>query len=200
MKKRVLYSVGVLLALAAAFGVGRFLSPEKVVEKVVEVERAVEVVRESELEAVVEELAEEIRTLKSQLTDVKKSIHRETRTVQHPSGMVETVKVEDINVSKVVKEQEIKYVDREVKTVEVHYVDRVVEKEVEKLVEKERLVTSRPDWRVSPMVGVSSTSDGWVKGNVTYGGMVERRIIGGVSIGVWGLTSGQAGVGVSFEF
>lgn len=200
MKKWVLYSVVALLALAAAFSAGRFLSPEKVVEKVVEVERVVEVVKESELEAVVEELVEEVRTLKSQLTDVKKSIHRETRTVQHPSGMVETVKVEDINVSKVVKEQEIKYVDREVKTVEIRYVDRVVEKEVEKVVEKKKLVTSRPDWRVSPMVGFNSTGEGWVKGNLTYGGMVERRIIGGVSVGAWGLTSGQVGIGLSLEF
>ena len=192
MRKEVLYGLGALLAVVAAFSAGRFFSPEKVVEKVVEVERVVEVIDERKLQI----LTEEVRNLKTQLTDVKKSIHRETRIVEHPSGLVETVKVEDINVSKVVKEQEIQYVDRETKIVEVRYVDRVEEK----VVEKEKVVTLRPDWRVTPMVGLNTTGAGWLPGKVTYGAMLERRIHGGVSVGAWGLSSGQVGVGLSLEF
>lgn len=54
---------------------------------------------------------------------------------------------------------------------------------------------AQPDWRVSGLVG-------WDFGRtqLVYGGAVERRIIGPVWLGVWGLSSGAAGgsVGVTF--
>lgn len=70
--------------------------------------------------------------------------------------------------------------------------------------------TLRPDWRVGALVG-ARFSGGPV--GVAAGGIVERRILGGVSVAVWGLlevdttkpaapavNAGQVGLGVLAEF
>lgn len=208
VKKYVMWGGSLLGALVVAFSVGRYTAkPEQVVtttyikgeerEKVVVVEK----IDETKLR----ELVVQVASLTTQLKDVKKSIHREERTVTHPSGIVETTKVEDINVSKVVKEQAIQYVDRVEKVVETKYVDRVVEVEKEKIVTKEqRVEVGHPQWRVSPLIGVNVRDlrvvQGLSTGPLVYGAEVERRILGPFSAGAWLLSSGQGGIKASIEF
>lgn len=58
-----------------------------------------------------------------------------------------------------------------------------------------------PDWRVGALVGGSLTAPMLpLSGPLAVGVIVERRIIGPVSLGVWGLSSGQAGVAITGEF
>lgn len=69
--------------------------------------------------------------------------------------------------------------------------------------------TNRPDWRLGALLGAKFS--GGPVGPVA-GGIVERRIVGGVSVGVWGLlefdtrgpapavTAGTVGGGVLAEF
>lgn len=192
-KKVAAVAAGSLLLLAGAFSAGRFLTPAKVVERVVTETRTVEklIVDEESIR----ELKEQNREFREQLSEMKKAIHRETRTTKYADGREETIKVEDINVSKVVTEQTVKYVDREVKTTETRYVDRTVD--VHHTIEKTKTVeAAKPDWRVGAVVGVNLS-------DITkpvYGGLVERRIIGPVSVVGMGLSNGTASIGVTMEF
>ncbi len=69
------------------------------------------------------------------------------------------------------------------------------------LVEREQTVTLRPEWRVSGQVGASLVTPAIpITGSLVVGVSVERRIIGGVSAGLWGNTVGAGGVVVSGEF
>ncbi len=64
-----------------------------------------------------------------------------------------------------------------------------------------KTTTLRPDWRLGVMAGGSLTAPALpLAGPLAVGVLVERRIIGPVSLGVWGLSSGQAGAAVTVEF
>lgn len=68
-------------------------------------------------------------------------------------------------------------------------------------IEVEKRVTLRPDWRVSVQAGASlQTPAVPIAGPLVLGAQIDRRIVGGVSAGVWVNTSGAAGVAVSVEF
>lgn len=189
-RKRLIWG-GVLVAThLVAFAFGRYLVPPNVVIqeqlKVVEVEHQVVAVQEK------------VRVEKVYVQEEKKRVHREEHTVSHPNGLVETRKTEDINVDKVVKENGIQYVDRET----VKEVEKRVD--VEKLVEKKIEVQVRPDWRVTPLVGLdvprAIANPIAAQSAIVFGGQVERRILGPISAGAWGLSNGNAGVAVSVEF
>ena len=79
--------------------------------------------------------------------------------------------------------------------------ERVEIREVEKLVTVEKVVTLRPDWRVSAGVGASLAAPSVpLYGPLVIQAEVDRRIVGGVSIGLWVSTVGAAGAAVGFEF
>lgn len=62
------------------------------------------------------------------------------------------------------------------------------------------ITTSRPDWRVGVLVGASWQAPAVpLAGPLVVGGIVERRIVGGLSIGAWGTTQ-AAGAALTFEF
>lgn len=64
-----------------------------------------------------------------------------------------------------------------------------------------RTVTVRPDWRVGVLAGASLRDPALpLSGPLVLGVEVDRRIVGGVSAGVWANTVGAAGVAVSVEF
>lgn len=64
-----------------------------------------------------------------------------------------------------------------------------------------RTTTTRPDWRVGVLAGVSLREPAVpIAGPLVLGVQVERRIIGGVSAGAWVNTVGAAGAVVSVEF
>ncbi len=55
--------------------------------------------------------------------------------------------------------------------------------------------TPLPDWRVGGLIGMDLTH-----GAPVYGLQIERRIIGPLHVGAWGLASGAAGVSVGITF
>jgi hypothetical protein len=66
--------------------------------------------------------------------------------------------------------------------------------------ETSKKVTQQPDWRVGVQVGAGLKPAVVITGPLVLGASVERRIIGGVSVGVWANTVGAAGASVSLEF
>lgn len=65
----------------------------------------------------------------------------------------------------------------------------------------ERKVELRPDWRIGVLAGATWKEPALtIAGPLVLGVQVERRILGGVSVGAWGSTQGAAGASVSVEF
>lgn len=60
---------------------------------------------------------------------------------------------------------------------------------------KELKVDGRPDWKVSVGTGYD-----FKKKEQLYIGTIERRILGNISVGVFGTTNQQAGINVGIEF
>lgn len=83
-----------------------------------------------------------------------------------------------------------------------HRTDEVTAKRTtEHAGERVETVTLRPDWRVGLQVGASLREPALpITGPLVLGATVERRIVGGVSAGVWANTVGAAGASVSLEF
>jgi hypothetical protein len=71
----------------------------------------------------------------------------------------------------------------------VEYRDREVTKTVER---------SAPSWRVTAVAGVELRSI--LAPHIVYGGEISRRILGPVSVGAFGLSSGVGGIALSVEF
>lgn len=77
----------------------------------------------------------------------------------------------------------------------------VAEVRREVAVDTKRTTTARPDWRIGVLAGGTLSSPLLpLAGPLTVGAIVERRIVGPVSLGLWGLSSGQAGVALTVEF
>lgn len=158
--------------LALAFAAGRFSTPTKTVEttKTVEVESTAS--------------KTEIASLKNELAQTKRHTVKETRVVYRDGQRVEVIRKEDTHVD----------TSTEIRIAETEKAD--TKTETKKATESARAVESkRPDWFLAPLVAVDVRT-----GAVAYGGLVGRRILGPVSVGVFGLSSGHAGafVGVSF--
>lgn len=65
----------------------------------------------------------------------------------------------------------------------------------------EKITTLRPDWRVGLQVGASLRPPALpITGPLVIGVSVERRILSGVSAGLWANTVGAGGASVSVEF
>ncbi len=192
---------GVGLALGAGlFFTGRYSNPSKVEIREVVVEKTViiERVDEKKLEA----LTLEIRTQRAEMSQLKKSIHKEKKSMTYPDGRVEASETVDINIEKTVQKTVIQEVIKEVVVIQEKIVDRVVNKTV--IVETEKIVnTARPGWRLGPMVGVDATNlaTGFTK-NLAFGAHAERRLplIDAFWVGAYGLSNGNAGLSLSLEF
>lgn len=65
----------------------------------------------------------------------------------------------------------------------------------------EKITTLRPDWRIGVQIGASLRAPALhITGPLVLGASVERRIVGGVSLGLWANTVGAGGASVSVEF
>lgn len=84
---------------------------------------------------------------------------------------------------------------------EVSKVDTTTKSDASSSATTERKVELRPDWRVGILAGATWKEPALtIAGPLVLGVQVERRIIGGVSLGAWGSTQGAAGASVSIEF
>lgn len=187
MNSKKLALLGLLILLVGAnigFYLGRFTAPTNIVEKVNVVKVEVEKERIEWRERVVVE--------KVYLKDEKQKIHREEKEVIHPNGLVEKTKTEDINTEIVVKQDQIKYVDREVLKVVENY--RVEEKQVEKQVR-----IDPPSWNAAIMVGASIHHD-FMPTPYVVGVHVQKRILGPVMVGGFLLTNKTGGLSLGGQW
>lgn len=204
LKSRIKHiAVGALVALilvGGGFAAGRYAAPDRVV--VTEKVRVVEV----EKQVVVTQVKTEIERV--YIKDEKKATHTEETDVKHPDGTVEHKKTTDENAETVVHQQEVKFVDR--------WNERIVEKKVEVFKDREKLIErSRPAWEIGAMGGVdlpsvfgARESKGFsILPNIgstnivpVFGLDLQRRVVGPIKAGIWGLSSGAAGIKVSIEF
>jgi hypothetical protein len=174
--------VGSVSLLAIGYGVGRFTTPEKVVEteklKVVEVEKQV-VVTQKEVEVkivrVVEEKKDRITTTTIETSKdgtSKTTITEKEKTDTHVAeGETSTGKESSSSTTEKAKE-----------TV----------KEVVKVVE------NQPNWLIGAGVGTKLSITDLSSGLAPIGIVsVQRKIIGSLYGGAWGTTNGMLGAGVT---
>lgn len=174
-------ALAVLLLLVLAFSAGRFSAPLQVQEREVE-------------KLVYRDLSTEDITRGYTFTRVEqRTVYRNvvtTITVTPDAGTVTTTADNTVEhyggqLDGAVTEQEARV--------------ELVQAEREVLVEK--IATLRPDWRVGAQVGASLQPPALViAGPLVLGASVERRILGGVSAGLWANTAGAGGASVSVEF
>lgn len=166
----------ILAAGLVGYAFGRHTAPDKVVEK--------EVIRTVTKEDTT--AREEVKRLTEQLETVKRQTHKETTMVVNADGSKTIKSTVDTKVDRTNDTR----TDLDTKT-DMHRVATVESvREVTKLVERRR-----PDWRIGPMVGFDVRSR-----SISYGATVERRILGPVSVGAWGLSNGTAGLVLTLEF
>jgi ribosomal protein L39E len=162
--------VALVLLVALAFGAGWFCRPDVV--KTVEVERVVEKVVEVE---------RVVTKIEKQAAQVQRVVVYRDRVVT-PDGTTREREIETSEAATVQREQ----------VAQVH--DRTAEQTTERAVEK--VIDPRRNWRASVLVGVQSLRDR----RPVFGLRVERRLLGDVSLGLWGLNSGEVGGSLGFDF
>lgn len=105
----------------------------------------------------------------------------------------------EIDKEKISSETEKETIDRIVTNPDgTKTVERIVKDTKKEIKEKEsiKIVESKkPNWRVSALMGYSLD-----KYNQIYGLDVQKRILGVVSVGVWGTTNKTVGLSVGYEF
>jgi hypothetical protein len=65
---------------------------------------------------------------------------------------------------------------------------------------REKRVDAPLNWHVSALVGASVNLKPLGMGPLRYGASVERRVLGPVWVGAWGLSSGEGGVSLGVVF
>lgn len=129
-------------------------------------------------------LEAKILTLESKLRVAESEAHRTETTVIEPSGKTTITKTEDTKAKTT--------------TAETVKVDSKVEAVTSTVKKTEKVTEARPSWKLTPMAGLSAPTGAFV-----FGGMVEHRLAGPVSVGGWALAGGgtfAAGISASVEF
>jgi hypothetical protein len=185
---KITIALGLLLLSAFSFGLGRLMASERV-----EYREKIKVLTVEKEKVVFREKALETKTVDREKSE---KTTRKTTEVERPDGTKEKTTEETTEENEVEKQIEVRYVDRVVeKQVEVV---KEVEKEVEKIVEK-----PLPGWRLSPMIGLNVPGvleSGLSDRQLVFGLEIQRRIVGPLSGGVWGLNNGTVGASFSLEF
>ena len=164
------YIAAALVALAGAFWAGYSTHPERV-----EYRDRIEY-----QDRVVEKIVE------VRVKDTAVVTHRVVVTVSRPDGTVEKTEVEDTAAV----------------TNEKTATDHARTEDHAGVIEHIKIETAiLPDWRVSAKVGVSLGDLSFsALPPLVYGGAVERRIVGPLWGGAWGLSNGTVGISLTFEF
>lgn len=194
-----LFIVVAVIVIGLAVAVGRYTAPERVVEtvKLVETVKVVERVDEKKLEA----LTEQMKLALTRIEQLKKSIHKEKTKKTFPDGTIEEKEVVDINIDRTVQTTEVKEVEKQVVVIQEKVIDRIVETEV--MVEKLKLVESpKAQWKVGALVGMNlkDLASGQSSPAFSFGGRVERRVIGPIWGGVGVLSDSTTIFSLSVEF
>lgn len=173
VRAHIISGVVVALALVGAFTAGRFSAPLQVETR--NVERVV----------------------------FKDRVVEKVVTVQTAAKVETKVVYRDRVVTKdgEVRERIVERTDTKEDTKATGTEERVATSEGTAERETKTTTTLRPDWRVGVLVGASlSTPFVPIAGPLVLGLEVDRRIVGGLSAGLWVNTVGAAGLSVAFEF
>lgn len=162
--------VAALFGLLVGYGFAAHLAPDKV--------KTVEVQVESD------KSKETIRKLLAQVETLQQSSRVTTVTIYSPTTG------KPLKTTTEAKTETTRKTDTSVQV--LHSREAESSKAVTKAVEVER---SRPAWRLTPMAGIDLRS-----GAFSFGGMISHRLVGPISVGAFGLSSGTVGVGISLEF
>lgn len=171
------HGLAILALFVIAFVLGRFSArtPDEHLE-------VVETKEESVVEEVEEEVVEE--TTEERVEERVRIVYRDRW--RSPAGEERETEVElDAEAARFL-EQAARVETR----VELREVEIVREVEVDRFVR-----TPLPDWRVGALIGVDLSSPG-----PAYGLTVERRILGPIHVGAWGLSTGPVGISVGAEW
>lgn len=125
-----------------------------------------------------------VEVVKEVIKEVKvenKNVNTRTRVVEYPDGRKETI-TEVIDRTTVGTNTDTNTDSNSSST---------TEKEKEKIT-----INKKPDWKFTGLAGVEISDFG----TPIYGGMVEKRILGPISVGVWGLSDKTVGGAISIEF
>jgi len=187
--------LGILLLFGVGYAVGRYAAPTKTVvttqtKVVTQVKEHVIVKHDVQVKMVAHKVY--IRA-KAQNT------HTVTETTKKPDGTVVTKTTTDTSSSDVTANTEGKKTEAASHTVadKTEEKKQVATKKTKKVVEN-----NRPNWAISPMVGVNLSGLKLTNPvfKPVFGLQVERRIVGPFSVGAWGLSSGQVGVELTVRF
>lgn len=191
-------AVPIVVALLVGIGAGWFAKPDVV--KVEEKLKVVEVVKE----VVVQHETVRVEVVRVKDTQVVERWHREKTETKTPDGTVVTKEVEDKNIDSIIKEKE--------NSTEVKIVEVIKEVVVEKEVIKEKVVTPMlAQWHLGVLVGTAPRFDSPTDTPLLIGVEAERRILGPVWLGAWGMAgspvvggfkvvNASLGLKVGFEF
>lgn len=165
--------VAVLVAASLAFLAGRGFAPEPRVEL-------------REVERVRVQVVESVRIVEVKVRDESTRARRvvERTRVEHPDGTKIEHEVERAEVATTSSEASSSSTDRQAAA--------QLEASRETAI---KVDPARPQWRAGALVGLEL-----LELRLVVGGLVERRILGPVSVGAWGLSSGSAGLAVTVEF
>jgi len=171
------HALAILALLLVAFAAGRFTAPRPE-EHLALVERE----ESSTTEEVADQLEERVE-VEHQEERVRIVYRDRWRT---PDGAERETELElDTETARAILDET---------RVETRVEERAVEvvREVEVFRE---IRTPLPDWRVGGLVGLELDA-----GAPVYGLQLERRLLGPIHVGAWGLSSGAVGIGVSVTF
>lgn len=176
--KKILLSCVACLVVGYAFG--RFSAPDKVVE--------VETVKTLTVEKEDTKAREQVKELLAENIRLKQHVRRERISVTRPDGTTETRETETVDTDRTSDARKERDEVREVEVVRSIYVRGEKTKEI-------RVERIRPEWRIGALGVVD-----FHQNKVGAGAIVERRILGPVSIGLWGVSTGQGGLALTLEF
>jgi hypothetical protein len=174
-----------MLAVALAYALGRYGVPERVV--------VTERVRVEQVEHQVVVTQERVRVERVEVAQAARAVHREQTTTRQPNGAVQTRVVEDerAEASRGTVERSQADTQARAESTRTEKEDAQASRTVE---------AARPAWRVHALVGVRLSDVLGGKLAPAYGAALERRVLGPLSVGAWGLSTGTVGVSVSLEF
>lgn len=191
-KSKLWMVLGALLIFGLGYGSGRYVQPEKIVER--------EKIKEVEKEVIVEKIVTKIEIQKVYVEKKNEKVHRVVTETENKDGSKTKTTTEDSDTNTDVDSKE--------STTQVKYVDRIVEKVVEKIVEKEKIVTGKkPNWHIGANVGLAiprflGQGEYGIPGleGAVIGVTASRRIIGPVFLDLHGNSQGTVGLGLTGEF
>lgn len=179
--------VAIAAALLCAFAVGRYETPPKTVTTAAVVDHSTE----NQLA----QAREQINTLTQQVATLKTKKHEVKTVAVKPDGSKTIQTVTDTDTDQATHSQTAQ---QTVATQQVQTQTEVTHSATTSVT----VTTVKPQWRVSALAGVDvlHLNQPALLGPVQLGALVERRLIGPVWVGAFGLSSGTAGLALSLEF